>query len=62
MANRKHNWIDFNAGQILDGVDFEDAADALWQMLLDVASGRRIRRTKSTATRRSMIFKDGVLL
>ena len=62
MANRKHNWIDFNAGQILDGVDFEDAADALWQMLLDVASGRAHTKNEINGYREIMIFKDGVLL
>lgn len=62
MANRKHNWIDFNAGQILEGMDFEDAADELWQMLLDVASGSVRTKNEINGYREVMIFKDGVLL
>ena len=62
MANRKHNWIDFNAGQVLDGTDFEDAADQLWKLMLDVASGRAHTKNEINGYREVMIFKNGVLL
>jgi len=41
LAQRWHDLMDFNAGQIADGqMTIEQAGWALFQMLLDTASGR----------------------
>ena len=40
----------------------EDAADQLWQMLLDVASGKIRTKNEINGYREVMIFKNGVLL
>ena len=62
LAETKPNWIDFNAGSILEGSSLFSACDELWNRLLDMASG--IERTKSEIGnyRAIMIFKKGVLL
>lgn len=62
MAERKHNWIDFNAGVVLEDTDFEDAADQLWELILDVASGTRHTKNEINGYREIMVFKNGVLL
>ena len=46
LYNRKKQWIDFDAGIILENKSFEEAADELWDLIIDVASGRRKPRTK----------------
>ena len=38
------NWIDFNAGRIVtDDLPLEDAAKELFQLVLDVASGKKVK-------------------
>jgi altronate hydrolase len=62
LARTKSGWMDFNAGVIADGHHSSDeAADALWDLVLDVASG------KPTSSERHgfhgiSIWKDGVTL
>lgn len=62
LAERKHSWIDFNAGVILEGTDFEDAADQLWEKVIRVASGQELTKNEQNGYREIMIFKDGVML
>lgn len=62
MYERKKTWIDFNAGVILEGLGFDDAADQLWEQVLDVASGQVRTRNEINGYREIMIFKNGVLL
>ena len=58
LANKKQNWIDFNAAPILDGVDL---TDSLMEYVLRVANGEQ---TKNEANKYEeiSIFKDGVTL
>ncbi len=63
LATRKPQWIDFNAGPIADGTaDFDALTDALWQQVLDVASGRAATRNETRGHREIAIWKDGVTL
>lgn len=62
LAANKKNWIDFNAGQILDGVSMEEAAEKLFRLVLDVASGRVRARNEEFGYRDISIFRDGVIL
>ena len=57
-ADRKQNWIDFNAAPMLDG---EDLTDALLSYVIRVADGEK---TKNEANKYEeiSIFKDGVTL
>ena len=59
---RKGNWIDFNAGRLVtDDVPMEQLADELFQLVLDVASGRRVK-AELAGFHDLAIFKQGVTL
>jgi altronate hydrolase len=63
IAERKPHWIDFSAGPLLTGAaEPEDLADALWRLVLDVASGRRRTRNEERGYREIAIWKEGVTL
>jgi len=62
LFERKKNWIDFNAGQVLDGASFEEAADALFDYMLRVASGKEKTRSEQDGYQEISIFRDGVIL
>ncbi len=62
LARRKANWIDYNAGEILDGKSFETAADELLKLIFEVASGRKLAKNELNGYREIAIFKDGVTL
>ena len=62
LAEKKANWIDFNAGVVADGVRTLDEAGAdLLDLVLEVASGRKTC-TERKGFREISIFKDGVVL
>ena len=62
LAQKKHGWIDFNAGVVADGArTLEEAASDLMALVLEVASGRKTR-TEEQGFREISIFKDGVVL
>lgn len=61
LAERKPHWIDFDAGQVLAGKSFEAAADELFQLVLDTASGKPARNEENDE-REIAIWKDGVTL
>lgn len=61
LAERKPNWIDFDAGAILDGEAADDTADRLWQTILDVAGGKRARN-ELYDERQIALWKGGVTL
>jgi len=63
MAERKSTWIDFNAGPFADGTaTMDELADRLFQLVLDVASGRKQTQTELNGFREISIWKDGVTL
>ena len=61
LAAKKHGWIDFNAGQLLQGVTMEEAAQQLFQLVLATANGQETQAEKH-GYREIAIFKDGVTL
>ena len=62
LANKKANWIDFNAGTVADGTSsLDEAADRLLQLVLNVASGAETR-AEQNGCREIAIFKDGITL
>lgn len=62
LATRKQNWIDFNAGQLLEGKTMDGLADELLDLILDVASGKTEAKNEIGKFQEIAIFKDGVTL
>ena len=61
LAARKPNWIDFNAGKLLDEAEPEKITDELMQLILDTASGKEARN-EINGFREITIWKQGVTL
>ncbi len=61
LYNKKRNWIDFNAGAILEGVALEEITEQFLDFLLDVASGKKTKN-ELNSYREISIFRDGVIL
>ncbi len=62
LAGKKGNWIDFNAGRLVtDDVPMEQLAEELFQLVLDVASGRKVK-AEIAGFHDLAIFKQGVTL
>jgi altronate hydrolase len=63
LAEKKPSWIDFDAGPIALGTgDFESLSDRLFDLVLDVASGRTRTKSEINGFREISIWKDGVTL
>ena len=58
LAKNKSNWIDFNAGEILDGVDVDEK---FFDFCVDVANGK-LAKNEINGYSEISIFKDGVTL
>lgn len=61
LAQKKKNWIDFDAGPAAEGTSLEDLTDSFWDFILETASGRQTRNEEN-GYREISIFKDGVVL
>lgn len=61
LASKKRNWIDFNAGVLLEADDFDAASESLLNMIIDVASGARLKH-EIMAFREIGLFKQGIIL
>ena len=62
LANKKSNWIDFNCGRIVaDDVPMEQVSEELFQYVLDVASGKKVK-AEEEGFHDFAIFKQGVTL
>ncbi len=61
LAERKKNWIDFDASPLLDGVSMENLTDDLLDYVCRVASGETTKNEENDY-REISIFKDGVVL
>ena len=63
LAAKKPGWIDFDAGPIALGTGtFEELGPKLYQLVLDVASGRTQTKNERNGFREIAIWKDGVTL
>lgn len=62
LAKQKSNWIDFDAGVLLNGVDFDLARDCLLEKIMLIASGECPTCSEINHSRDMAIFKDGVTL
>lgn len=62
LATRKSNWIDFNAGQLLEGKEMKEVGKDFFEYVLKVASGEIQTKNEENGYREIAIFKDGVTL
>lgn len=63
LAERKPNWIDFNAGKLVKGgTDLETLGAELFEYVLKLASGEVEARNETYGYQEIAIFKDGVTL
>lgn len=61
LYNRKGNWIDFNAGTIVENESIEDVNERFIDYVISVASGEKVNNEKKNY-REISIFKTGVTL
>ena len=61
LFQRKPNWIDFNAGQLLDGIKMGDLVKRLTDRIIAIASGEKTKN-EINGYREISIFKNGVTL
>lgn len=61
LAGHKDNWIDFNAGRMVEDKTKEEMAQALFDYVLEVASGRKVK-SEAAGFHDMAIFKGGVTL
>ena len=63
IFNRKPNWIDFNAGRLLDGEEnIERLSEDLLMFILDTASGKIKTKNEINGYKEIAIWKEGVTL
>lgn len=61
LYNNKPNWIDFNAGELVDGIDMKSLLDKFTNKIISVANGEKTRNEEN-GYREIAIFKNGVTL
>ncbi len=61
LAEKKKNWIDFNASPLIEGVSMDELTDEFFEYICEVASGKETRN-EINGYREISIFKDGVVL
>lgn len=61
LAGHKNNWIDFNAGRMVEDKTLEEQGEDLFQYVLEVASGKKVK-AEEAGFHDMAIFKQGVTL
>ena len=61
LFGRKSNWIDFNAGELINGIGFDILADELQNKLISVLNGEKTKNELNNY-RDISVFKDGVIM
>lgn len=61
LSVRKADWIDFNAGCLVEGTPMEELSEKFFDYLMEVASGKHTK-SENFDKRDLAIFKDGVTL
>jgi altronate hydrolase len=59
---KKSSWIDFDAGQLLEGRSMGRISEAFFEYVIGVASGECLTKNEVNGYREIAIFKDGVTL
>lgn len=61
LATKKANWIDFNAGVLVEGASMQETAENFFSYVLEVASGKKVC-SEEAGFHDMAIFKQGVTL
>ena len=61
LADHKSNWIDFNAGVLVEGKAMDETARKLFDFVMEIASGRKVC-SEEAGFHDMAIFKQGVTL
>lgn len=61
LASKKNNWIDFNAGILVENKTMDEVSKEFYQYILDVASGKKVC-SELAGFHDMAIFKQGVTL
>jgi len=62
LATHKANWIDYNAGDLVDKKDMNQLLEDFIDLVCDVVSGKKQAKNEQNDFREISIFKDGVML
>ncbi len=61
LYQRKTNWIDFNAGELVEDATMEEMTQKMFDYVLSVASGKKVK-AEISGFHDFAIFKQGVTL
>ena len=61
LYQKKNNWIDFNAGELLEDLELVDMGNKLLDYVIQVADGEKVK-SETQGYRDMAIFKTGVTL
>jgi altronate hydrolase len=61
LYEKKKNWIDFNAGKLVEGTSMEQLMQELFSEVILVSEGKKLKH-ELTGFREIAIFKTGVTL
>lgn len=62
LYHRKKNWIDFNAGELLEGKGMDELKESLLHYMAALASGETRTHNERNGFKEIALFKDGVIL
>ena len=62
LATHKANWIDYNAGDLVDKKNMDQLLEDFIDLVCDVVSGKKQAKNEQNDFREISIFKDGVML
>ena len=61
LANKKKNWIDFDAGRLTSGMSLEELSEELFEFVIDIASGKQTK-AEEAGFHDFAIYRTGVTL
>jgi len=62
LFDKKSNWIDYNAGVLLDNPDINTLAEDFYSFIKNIVNGEQKAKNEINGYREISIFKTGVTL
>jgi altronate hydrolase len=62
LYEKKKNWIDFNAGELVTNKTLDELSDELFDYVIQLASGETVTKNEKYGFKEIAVFKDGVIL
>jgi len=62
LAHKKSKWIDFNAGELVNGACADELSEQFYKYIVKLASGEICTKTEISGIKDFTIFKNGVTL